>query len=201
MELKRPSVKERQKAWEELVEKERELLLRKGHDYTAGRADTDAYANFRIIADLLKGVPVTAFSVALVYALKHVLSVITFAKSGKQESGESLEGRFSDIRNYMFILNELVADHLEAFPVHGHRHGEKSVVDLSLEKAVVDLSLEEILDPYFPFRVDAAGEHVLNCGHTMHTLPYDDAPPEPQPEEIESLIEDDGSNFGACPQD
>jgi hypothetical protein len=116
MEIKKPTVNERQIAWEDMVDKERSLLLNKGHDYTAGRADLDAYSNFRIIADLLTGCPVTPFTVALVYALKHVLSVITFAKSGKQESGEGLEGRFMDIRNYMFILNELVPDHINFFP-------------------------------------------------------------------------------------
>lgn len=113
--LNKPTVEERMDAFEDMVEAEHELLLNKGHDYTAGNADADAYANFRIVSGLLVGAPITPFTVALVYFMKHVLSIITFAKSGKQESNESLKGRFNDIRNYAFILNELVPDHQQYF--------------------------------------------------------------------------------------
>lgn len=112
--VKKPTLDAKLKAWETLVSKERELLCRKGADYTAGRCDVDAYANFRGIAELLEGVPISPFSVALVYALKHMFSLITFAKSGKLES-EGIIGRITDIRNYMFILSELVPDHQNCF--------------------------------------------------------------------------------------
>jgi hypothetical protein len=98
-----------------MVADEAKLLLNKGADYTAGKKDADAYANFRIIADLLKGAPITPYTVALIYGLKHVLSLITFAITGKQESGEGLRGRHMDARNYFFILNELVPDHVNHF--------------------------------------------------------------------------------------
>lgn len=101
--------------WEDLVADERQLLLNKGADYTAGKKDADAYANFRIVADLLEGAPITPYTVAMVYALKHVCSLLTFAKTGKQESGEGLRGRHMDARNYFFILNELVPDHVNHF--------------------------------------------------------------------------------------
>jgi hypothetical protein len=63
----------------------------------------------------MAGAPVTPYTIAMVYALKHVLSLITFAKTGKQESGEGLRGRHMDARNYFFILNELVPDHVNHF--------------------------------------------------------------------------------------
>ena len=115
MELNVPSVEGRQKAWEAMIAEERALLLNKGADYTAGQKDVDAYANFRLVAELLAGAPSTSYTVALVYALKHVFSLITFAKTGKQESGEGLRGRHMDARNYFFILNELVPDHVNHF--------------------------------------------------------------------------------------
>jgi hypothetical protein len=115
MEKKTPTVNQRQLDWEKMCSDEAVLLLNKGADYTAGRKDADAYANFRIIADLLKGAPITPYTVAMIYGLKHVLSLITFAKTGKQESGEGLRGRHMDARNYYFILNELVPDHAEHF--------------------------------------------------------------------------------------
>jgi len=115
MQQNTPSVEGRQEAWEAMIAEERALLLNKGADYTAGQKDVDAYANFRIISGLLAGAPVTPYTIAMVYALKHVLSLITFAKTGKQESGEGLRGRHMDARNYFFILNELVPDHVNHF--------------------------------------------------------------------------------------
>jgi hypothetical protein len=109
------SVKDRMESYKKFTDRCGEILLGKGHDYTAGKGDEDAYANFRIIADLLKGAPITPYTIALVYKLKHTFSLITFAKTGKQESGEDLEGRHHDESNYTFILSQLVPDHLEAF--------------------------------------------------------------------------------------
>lgn len=114
-EIKTPTVEGRQRDWEDMMAEEYAILLNKGADYTAGQKDVDAYANFRMISDLLKDAPITPYTIAMVYALKHVFSLITFAKTGKQESGEGLRGRHIDVRNYYFILNELVRDHLNHF--------------------------------------------------------------------------------------
>jgi len=113
--INKPSVTDRQAAFHKLVEKEAQLLLDKGADYTAGKKDQDAYANFRLVATLLEGAPITPYTVAMIYKLKHVFSLLTFCKTGIQESGEGLEGRHMDDRNYTFILNELVPDHLNYF--------------------------------------------------------------------------------------
>lgn len=111
----KPSVKGRQEAFAKFSKEQADILVGKGHDYTAGQADVDAYANFRIIAQLLDGVQITPYTVALIYALKHVFSLLTFAKTGRQESGEGLRGRHIDVANYSFILDQLIPDHLDYF--------------------------------------------------------------------------------------
>ena len=113
--LNKPTVADRQKAFQALIEKESHILYSKGADYTAGKKNEDAYANFRLIAMLLEGCPITPYTIAMIYKLKHVFSLITFCKTGRQESGEDLEDRHMDDRNYTFILNELVPDHLNYF--------------------------------------------------------------------------------------
>ena len=106
---------DRKARFNNFVEKQGKILIGKGHDYTAGKADVDAYANFRIISELLEGCPMTPYVVTMIYMLKHLFALITFSKTGIQESGEGLEGRHLDLANYAFILSDLVADHLDHF--------------------------------------------------------------------------------------
>lgn len=113
--LNKPTVAQRTEAFGEFIKEQRAILLGKGHDYTAGQAEKDAYANFRIIADLLDGAPITPYTVCMIYFLKHVFSLITFTKTGVQESGEGLRGRHLDVADYAFILDQLVPDHLNYF--------------------------------------------------------------------------------------
>jgi hypothetical protein len=123
------SVADRQAAFEEFSEEQAKTLIGKGHDYTAGRAEEDSYANFRIIADLLKGAPITPYTVAMIYMLKHTFSLITFAKTGKQESGEGLRGRHIDQANYTFILDQLTQDHtdfLEHYEAEREENGSEA---------------------------------------------------------------------------
>jgi hypothetical protein len=84
----------------------RKVLVAKGHDYT--QANEDRLHNFKSIADLIplqcphcqKSFKLPARIVWLVYFLKHVWSIVTWAGLGKQESGESRTSRFVDIINY-----------------------------------------------------------------------------------------------------
>jgi hypothetical protein len=85
----------------------------KNHDYAAGNADHDPHYNFTEIAKMLDGAPITPYTVALIYFMKHVFSVVTFAKTAKQESGESLSGRHIDLAVYSSILNDLKSQHIE----------------------------------------------------------------------------------------
>jgi len=142
-----PSVEGRQEAWEAMIADERTLLLNKGADYTAGKKDADAYANFRIIADLLDGAPITPYTVAMVYALKHVLSLITFCKTGKQESGEGLRGRHMDARNYFFILNELIPDHLNSFEKEAMAAKVNELLDAVANINLADYGTTIVEDP------------------------------------------------------
>jgi hypothetical protein len=222
MEIKKPTVKGRQEAWEIFNQAERELLLNKGHDYTAGQADVDAYANFRIIAELLKGCPITPYTIAMVYAMKHVLSLITFAKSGKQESGEALEGRFHDIRNYMFILNELVPDHVnhledaplasvDRVPVWGGtlprsellfcRKGTSGEIKLHNDGSVSFFPDDDLADFPTELKPDKEAQFLGDDGrwHPISDLDRKEVSnstmPEPQPGELDSLTNDDPESY------
>lgn len=181
MDIKKPTVTERQKAWEAFTEEERSLLLNKGHDYTAGQAEVDAYANFRIIGDLMGMSP---FDVAMIYFLKHILSVITYARSGKQESGEALAGRFHDIRNYAFILNELVPDHTNwmegTVPVFG---GSLPLQEISFEYSAREREMMRAAAEAYREMVEFCGfpEKEVNINST--------GMPVPEPGYMESLLE------------
>ena len=113
------SIEERQGHFEKFAEEQKKLMLGKGRDYTAGKSGEDAYTNFRLIAKLLEGCPITPYTVALIYEVKHLFSLITFCKTGKQESGEGLRGRHLDRANYVFIEDQLVNDHLKYFEEEG----------------------------------------------------------------------------------
>lgn len=101
---------ERAEAFEKFVEEQRQILGTKNKDYAAGNSDEDANYNFEIIAELMEGAPWTSYTVGLVYMLKHILSMIAFAKTRKVES-EGIHGRHLDIGNYSFIMDILAVDH------------------------------------------------------------------------------------------
>ena len=90
-----------------------EIMTGKSHDYAAGQQNKDPLFNFREIAQLLHNAPITPYTIAMVYFLKHVFSLITFTKTGQQESGEGLTGRHIDVANYAFIMEQLRSDHVE----------------------------------------------------------------------------------------
>lgn len=94
----------------------KEILINKGHDYSA--SDVDSLNNFRAIAKLLGHTPITPYTVCMIYMLKHVFSLLTFCRKGQQESGESLLGRHIDNANYAFLLSQLIDDHIEYFEIN-----------------------------------------------------------------------------------
>jgi hypothetical protein len=104
-------MEERMRRFEEFQQEMAKLLRGKGADYTAGKKDEDSLYNFRAIAKFLEGAPITPYTVAMIYMLKHTFSLITFAKTGVQESGEGIRGRHIDQANYTFLLNELAKEH------------------------------------------------------------------------------------------
>lgn len=99
----------REAQFEKFSEEQRSILITKGHDYAAGNYDHDPNYNFIKIAELLDGAPITPYTVALIYFLKHVFSIMSYAKTSKQESGESVHSRHLDLANYAFIMDTLSA--------------------------------------------------------------------------------------------
>ena len=77
----------------------------KGHDYTAG--NDDRLINFKEVG---KRAGVSPLQCWLVYFLKHVDSICTRVSTGKQESGEPIEGRIADIRNYALLGLALIKE-------------------------------------------------------------------------------------------
>lgn len=80
----------------------------KGQEYTQG--DADVLANFK------KGgldLDLPAMKIWWVYYKKHQDAVLSFIKSGKEYSSESIEGRIDDMQVYLDLLRGLVAEHKE----------------------------------------------------------------------------------------
>lgn len=78
------------------------ILEMKGADYSGGKSAEDGNANFKEVARRLNGAQIDEITVWAVYFLKHVISIETFVKTGRNES-EGMEGRFDDLANYANI--------------------------------------------------------------------------------------------------
>ena len=79
-----------------------DILLAKGPDY-ASHAGDNRLANFESVAQLLKGAPIDAVTVAAVYWLKHVFAICTYIRN-RRPGSEPILGRFADERNYNALL-------------------------------------------------------------------------------------------------
>jgi hypothetical protein len=87
--------------FQELQTVERNMLLRKGHDY-ASRGDLgNPFENFDVIAE---EVDLPSERVLYIYMAKHLRVIKAYIDYGTLESGESLWGRIIDIRNYLALL-------------------------------------------------------------------------------------------------
>jgi len=78
-----------------------DLLLKKGNDYTDQQ---DRLYNFREVAKLLGVSPMLVWSI---YATKHFIAVLNYAKNGTLES-EKIEMRLADLRNYVDLAYGLI---------------------------------------------------------------------------------------------
>ena len=85
-------------------ERQDELLVRKGADYT--RHSEDRLSNFKRNAE---AIGLTPFQIWAVYAGKHWDAIMAFIKTGKTES-EAIEGRLDDLVNYLYLLEALILD-------------------------------------------------------------------------------------------
>lgn len=89
------------------LEKEKELLLNKGQEYT--RKSPDVLANFKRGAQGRKNLsPVDVWSV---YFIKHIDSIITYIDNGYVVySDEPIQNRIRDARNYLLLLAAFVEE-------------------------------------------------------------------------------------------
>jgi hypothetical protein len=90
------------------------ILRIKGPDY-AGHGQDNRLANFETIAELLKGAPIDAMTVAAIYWLKHVFAICTFVRTRK-EGSEPMLGRWADERNYNALTFACFQDLLNQKP-------------------------------------------------------------------------------------
>lgn len=89
---------------EDLFSACRELLLVKGHDYTAG--SPDRLANFKSAANVLG---VSPEKILGVYLWKHLSAIFTYIDKGQLES-EPIESRIVDSVNYLALLYKMVKE-------------------------------------------------------------------------------------------
>ena len=100
---------EQKDIFEKMVEAERELLNSKGIEYAG---DQDCLANFKD-ANIIGLNPKQKL---WVYLSKHISSIASYIKNGKEFSNEPIEGRIADARNYLALLYMLVQEEKSAAP-------------------------------------------------------------------------------------
>lgn len=98
---------ERQKQeFESMTEDLKDLLTNKGREYAG---DYDALGNFKTGGDI----GVTPNQKLWIFLDKHLSSVKSYIKHGKEFSNEPIEGRINDAINYLFLLRCLIVEEKE----------------------------------------------------------------------------------------
>jgi hypothetical protein len=100
--------KEYQKRKNKLLKNARRTEERKNPAYSGDAKDV--HKNFRVIADFLDVDPIL---VATVYFMKHVTSLMSYAKSDDIHQEEKIDGRFEDALNYLKIMYSLHKERTE----------------------------------------------------------------------------------------
>ena len=94
---------ERQAKTDKFFEDCKQILLKKGADYTV---DNDAFKDLRAVAE---EVEVPPLKLLWIFMRKHLSSVKNYIKKGKVES-EPIEERLKDIANYCSLINALIEE-------------------------------------------------------------------------------------------
>lgn len=89
--------------FDDIIGEMRDLLVNKGREYAS---DADSLANFKSGDDI----GVDPLQLAWIFANKHVSSVKSYIKHGKEFSSEPIEGRIQDAMNYLFLIYCLVKE-------------------------------------------------------------------------------------------
>ena len=97
------TLEEFEKYYEGLVKEERELLIKKGMEYSGKE---DRHANFKRLAVQLKLSPE---KILWVYFTKHIDGILSFI-NGDYQGSEPIKGRIEDARNYLALLGGMIED-------------------------------------------------------------------------------------------
>ena len=89
--------------FEKVVSEMRDLLNNKGREYAG---DDDALNNFKTGTDI----GITPLQKSWVFTEKHISSIKSYIKNGKEFSSEPIEGRILDAMNYLFLISCLVKE-------------------------------------------------------------------------------------------
>jgi hypothetical protein len=100
---------EQRRLFEEMFENERSLLEGKGREYSN---DADCLANFKDC----DSIGLDPKQKLWVYLSKHLSSISSYIKNGKEFSDEPIEGRIADARNYLALLYMLIYEQKNAQP-------------------------------------------------------------------------------------
>ena len=92
--------------FEKVVSEMRDLLNNKGREYAG---DDDALNNFKTGTDI----GITPLQKSWVFTEKHISSIKSYIKNGKEFSSEPIEGRILDAMNYLFLISCLVKENKE----------------------------------------------------------------------------------------
>jgi len=93
--------------YKKMEEKEHEIMWTKGKEYTQSDQETDMFANFHRTA---KDLGLDPKQVCWIFLRKHLDSIVSYIKDGKEHSDEKIEGRITDARNYLAILNGIIQE-------------------------------------------------------------------------------------------
>ena len=84
---------------------EHNIMVGKGKEYTKG--DDDKLKNFKEVGERLGLTPKQVWAV---YFYKHLFSLEYYLKGGEISSGETIESRITDLRNYLALLVGLIRE-------------------------------------------------------------------------------------------
>jgi hypothetical protein len=96
---------------ERMVRDEMETVATKGYEYTCGSADV--LQNFKGAA---ANIGLSPLQIWATFANKHWQSIMSYVRTGKEASDESVEGRIKDLRNYLTFLRALVEENKTTKP-------------------------------------------------------------------------------------
>jgi len=91
--------------FDSLLQKCIEVLRVKGKDYTIGTGDR--LHNFKTVGEFTGMTPEQSLGV---YLYKHISAIFAYIKKGDQSESEPIEGRVTDVINYMLLFHKMIQE-------------------------------------------------------------------------------------------